>query len=268
MFDLNLSNEEACACSDGDGGVVTRELFPASVHAPPRKGRRGPRSRSSQYRGVTFYRRTGRWESHIWDSGKQVYLGGFDTALSAARAYDRAAIKFRGVEADINFTLTEYDQDIKQMKNMSKEEFVHTLRRHTTGYSKYRGLSARMAANKAYDKEAVESSSYDNSLDLKLGISTPSSKEIGNLGGFQFHIQNANMLKERASQEHTGLGSISEEVRWAWQMHDQVRATPITAAASSGFSSPVVSNSASSLSLCFSSNPTDISQIRSLSPRH
>lgn len=31
-----------------------------------RKSRRGPRSRSSQYRGVTFYRRTGRWESHIW----------------------------------------------------------------------------------------------------------------------------------------------------------------------------------------------------------
>lgn len=32
----------------------------------PKKSRRGPRSRSSQYRGVTFYRRTGRWESHIW----------------------------------------------------------------------------------------------------------------------------------------------------------------------------------------------------------
>lgn len=34
--------------------------------APTKKSRRGPRSRSSQYRGVTFYRRTGRWESHIW----------------------------------------------------------------------------------------------------------------------------------------------------------------------------------------------------------
>jgi AP2-like factor (euAP2 lineage) len=32
------------------------------------KSRRGPRSRSSQYRGVTFYRRTGRWESHIWSA--------------------------------------------------------------------------------------------------------------------------------------------------------------------------------------------------------
>ena len=34
--------------------------------AAAKKSRRGPRSRSSQYRGVTFYRRTGRWESHIW----------------------------------------------------------------------------------------------------------------------------------------------------------------------------------------------------------
>lgn len=39
---------------------------PTDVPQPLKKSRRGPRSRSSQYRGVTFYRRTGRWESHIW----------------------------------------------------------------------------------------------------------------------------------------------------------------------------------------------------------
>ncbi|XP_047322728.1 AP2-like ethylene-responsive transcription factor TOE3 [Impatiens glandulifera] len=112
---------------------------------PLKKSRRGPRSRSSQYRGVTFYRRTGRWESHIWDCGKQVYLGGFDTAHAAARAYDRAAIKFRGLEADINFTLQDYEDDMKQMGNLTKEEFVHVLRRQSTGFprgsSKYRGVT-------------------------------------------------------------------------------------------------------------------------------
>ncbi|KAF5736169.1 transcription factor APETALA2 [Tripterygium wilfordii] len=112
---------------------------------PLKKSRRGPRSRSSQYRGVTFYRRTGRWESHIWDCGKQVYLGGFDTAHAAARAYDRAAIKFRGVDADINFSIEDYEEDLKQMSNLTKEEFVHVLRRQSTGFprgsSKYRGVT-------------------------------------------------------------------------------------------------------------------------------
>jgi AP2-like factor (euAP2 lineage) len=61
------------------------------------------------------------------------------------RAYDRAAIKFRGVEADINFSLEDYDDDMKQMGNLSKEEFVHVLRRQSTGFprgsSKYRGVT-------------------------------------------------------------------------------------------------------------------------------
>lgn len=32
-----------------------------------------------------------------------------------SRAYDRAAIKFRGVDADINFNLSDYDEDLKQV---------------------------------------------------------------------------------------------------------------------------------------------------------
>lgn len=50
----------------GSGGAAVFGKSAAEVAQPLKKSRRGPRSRSSQYRGVTFYRRTGRWESHIW----------------------------------------------------------------------------------------------------------------------------------------------------------------------------------------------------------
>nr|CAB3485969.1 unnamed protein product [Digitaria exilis] len=121
---LRLSAAAAAPGPPAAGANAATAAGPAA--AASKKSRRGPRSRSSQYRGVTFYRRTGRWESHIW-------------------AYDRAAIKFRGVEADINFSLEEYEDDMKQMGNLSKEEFVHVLRRQSTGYprgsSKFRGVT-------------------------------------------------------------------------------------------------------------------------------
>lgn len=37
------------------------------------------------------------------------------------RAYDRAAVKFRGLEADINFVISDYEEDLKQvLTKMSK----------------------------------------------------------------------------------------------------------------------------------------------------
>nr|WAK85957.1 transcription factor AP17 [Nothapodytes nimmoniana] len=136
---LNLSIPEATGRGGLDVGISQQQ------NKQVKKSRRGTRSQSSQYRGVTFYRRTGRWESYIWDCGKQVYLGAFDTAHAAARAYDRAAIKFRGVEADINFSIDDYEEDRKQWKNLTKEEFIYTLRCQragsSQGSSKYKGMT-------------------------------------------------------------------------------------------------------------------------------
>ncbi|XP_076916632.1 APETALA2-like protein 1 [Bidens hawaiensis] len=166
MLDLNLSigqtNVDDVQCSNlvykfdilknnSQEDFTTKQVFAAIPRQQQRhiqqvkRSRRGPRSRSSEYRGVTFYQRTGRWESHIWDCGKQVYLGGFDTAHAAARAYDRGAIKFRGLDADINFKISDYEEEFNQMKSLTKEEFVHILRRQSTGFSrgssKYRGVT-------------------------------------------------------------------------------------------------------------------------------
>ena len=102
------------------------------------RNRRGPRSVTSRYRGVTCYKRTGRWEAHIWDGGKQVHLGSFLEDKEAARAYDRAALLLRGVDADINFDFSEYTGDpaLRYMRKyaelseeiLSKEDVVFHLR--------------------------------------------------------------------------------------------------------------------------------------------
>jgi hypothetical protein len=56
--------------------------------------------------------RTQRWEAHIWQDGKQIYLGGFDEEEQAALAYDLAALKFRGPEAHINFDISNYKKEL------------------------------------------------------------------------------------------------------------------------------------------------------------
>ncbi|XP_059643578.1 AP2-like ethylene-responsive transcription factor ANT isoform X2 [Cornus florida] len=111
--------------------------------------------RTSQYRGVTRHRWTGRYEAHLWDNsckkegqsrkGRQVYLGGYDMEEKAARAYDLAALKYWGPSTHINFPLENYQQQLEEMKNMTRQEYVAHLRRKSSGFSRgasiYRGVT-------------------------------------------------------------------------------------------------------------------------------
>ncbi|KAL8123124.1 AP2-like ethylene-responsive transcription factor At1g16060 [Apium graveolens] len=117
--------------------------------------RDSPPQRSSIYRGVTRHRWTGRYEAHLWDKncwnesqskkGRQVYLGAYDAEVAAAHAYDLAALKYWGQETTLNFPLSTYEEEIKEMDGMSKEEYIGSLRRKSSGFSrgvsKYRGVA-------------------------------------------------------------------------------------------------------------------------------
>ncbi|KAJ7952007.1 AP2-like ethylene-responsive transcription factor [Quillaja saponaria] len=117
--------------------------------------RSSPPQRSSIYRGVTRHRWTGRYEAHLWDKncwnesqkkkGRQVYLGAYDDEETAAHAYDLAALKYWGQVTILNFPLSSYEEELKEMEGQSREEYIGSLRRKSSGFSrgvsKYRGVA-------------------------------------------------------------------------------------------------------------------------------
>ncbi|XP_071711446.1 AP2-like ethylene-responsive transcription factor ANT [Rutidosis leptorrhynchoides] len=108
--------------------------------------------RTSQFRGVTRHRWTGRYEAHLWDNSckkegqtRKGRQGGYDMEEKAARAYDMAALKYWGSATHINFPLEDYHQELETMKSMNRQEFVAHLRRKSSGFSRgasiYRGVT-------------------------------------------------------------------------------------------------------------------------------
>ncbi|RWW28577.1 hypothetical protein GW17_00006934 [Ensete ventricosum] len=209
IFGFSISgSRDGSPAAEREPGVVTRQFFPegdaegvtpsprphwAGVSTSPvpvvvvvggmtdelqaaKRTRRGPRSRSSQFRGVTFYRRSGRWESHIWLAFS---AAAFSSPPPSSLSRNLKKIGSFALDSTISFVdLTPQmpQQGLIYMSNLTKEEFVHVLRRESTSYprgsSKYRGVTlhkcgkweARMGqllGKKAYDMAAIKCDGKD-----------------------------------------------------------------------------------------------------------
>ncbi|KAJ0967633.1 hypothetical protein J5N97_024550 [Dioscorea zingiberensis] len=107
---------------------------------------------TSIYRGVTRHRWTGRYEAHLWDDScrregqtRKGRQGGYDKEDKAARGYDLAALKYWGTTTTTNFPISNYEKELEDMKHMTRQEYVASLRRKSSGFSRgasiYRGVT-------------------------------------------------------------------------------------------------------------------------------
>ena len=143
MADASSSRKRKAMCppSTAAGGAI-------GIAAGAGAGAGAPPPRSSRFRGVTRHKRSGRWEAHLWcrETGKQIYLGGFDQEEHAAEAFDVAAIKCKGREkAKINFPISKYSELLSFMDSITLEELVMAVRRQSQGFargsSRFRGVT-------------------------------------------------------------------------------------------------------------------------------
>lgn len=148
--------------------------------------------RSSIYRGVTRHRWTGRYEAHLWDKstwnqnqnkkGKQVYLGAYDDEEAAARAYDLAALKYWGPGTLINFPVTDYTRDLEEMQNVSREDYLASLRRKSSGFS--RGISKYRPLSSRWDPQFAHVPGSDYFSRMSYGTGDDATAENNYPGGF------------------------------------------------------------------------------------
>ncbi|CAL5219375.1 g1195 [Coccomyxa viridis] len=209
----------------------------AAAESKDAKDLKAPKDRSSQYRGVTKHRRSGRWEAHLWvkDFGRQVYLGGYEREDHAAEAYDVAALKCKGPRVKTNFPMSKYADLTECMHDISLEELIMAVRRQSQGFSRgtstFRGVThhpsgrweARIGVPGSkhiylglYESEDQAAKAYDRSLVRLRGSNAATNFSISDYRAdlADYYKMQQKVLQGDGSSGEELLKSGSEFERW------------------------------------------------------